>query len=135
MTGARNRSSAPLRFRGPDDVARFARRCGVGSTGGEGALVFGLDTDYRLTGAGVSSVHGSLSMIEVDHLVALADELGAAALVLVVFDPGRASAPSVFEAHHLDLLAGQCREVGVLLLDGIVMSGHRWWSLAELAAS
>jgi hypothetical protein len=56
---------------------------------------------------------------------------GPSAAVLVVSRPGGSTLPQPGEAAALRDAAGQCRSHGVVLLDVLIVSGHRWRSLSE----
>jgi hypothetical protein len=56
---------------------------------------------------------------------------GPRAAVLVVSRPGGSTLPRPGEAAALRDAAEQCRANGVVLLDVLIVSGHRWRSLSE----
>ena len=63
----------------------------------KGMLVVGLDHDGELSGVGVNPRHRALSFVKVWELDALAEELEACALVVVLVPDGPFRAPTAHE--------------------------------------
>ena len=55
-------------------------------------------------------------------------------LILVQLVPGLRREPALAEAQSFRGLAARCASEGVRLLDCVVVSGDRWWSLAQVLA-
>jgi hypothetical protein len=53
------------------------------------------------------------------------------AVVLIVSRPGDSTVPGSFELAAWRGATGMCRPHGVVLLDVLIVSGHRWRSLSE----
>ena len=66
------------------------------------------------------------------EMVDLSAELAARAVVLVQLVPNLGREPSITEALSFRKLAVKCASEGALILDCVVVSGDRWWSLARL---
>jgi hypothetical protein len=118
--------------RGADDAVALVRAL-VPDGAVEGMLVVGLDRDRRLCGVGLNPHHRALSFVKVWELEALAAELDACALVIGLFPSGPIRAPSPHELVAFVDLCTRARRAQMLLFDCIVVRGHRWWSMRELA--
>jgi hypothetical protein len=104
----------------------------VGDGPVQGLVVAGYDHNGRLCGVAMSPQHRALSWIKVWELDALATELGACSLAVLVFPIGPALTPTAHElAVFRDLLV-RTRRPGFVLLDCLVRRGDRWWSLREM---
>jgi DNA repair protein RadC len=124
---------APPRLRGPDDVARFIKRCvGNETEGRPGLIIFGLDRECWITGGAVNNDRVSHTLLRPREMTLLREECKADALVLVEIRGGRPKAPELVEAHQFRMLAEACEPVGVVLVDCLVVCRHHWWSLREL---
>lgn len=120
------------RITGPDDAAAVFRHLVANCEGEiEGLLVLGLDADRRLTGVAVNPRHRALSWMKVWELADLAAELEAVALIAGVLAGPRVRVPSEHELASFVDLVQRAGRAGVLLVDCLVLRGHRWWSLAE----
>ena len=97
-------------------------------------VVVGLDASNRVAGIAENRRRWSLRSFTNRELVALSTELGACALVLVQFVPNKRGAPTMVDAHDFRTLAARCAAEHTLLVDCIVVSGDRRWSLAGMAA-
>jgi hypothetical protein len=64
----------------------------------------------------------------------LAAELGARRLMLVQLVPDLRREPSAAEAYSFRALASRCASEGLPILDCVLVSGDRWWSLAHTLA-
>ena len=100
----------------------------------EGMLVIGLDEQRRSCGLAANPRHQALSFVKVWELRALLEELGASALVVVVFPPGPAVEPSAHERDAFVDLRARAHRAHVELLDCVVVRGERSWSLRALSA-
>jgi DNA repair protein RadC len=65
-------------------------------------------------------------------MVDLSAELAARAVVLVQLVPNLRREPSGADAHSYRALATRCASEGVPVLDCVVVSGERWWSLGRI---
>src|SRR4051812_2486560 len=81
------------------DVATLVRELAADDQGGEveGMLVVGIDGEGQVCGVAVNPRHRGLSFVKVWELSALAEELEACSLVVALFPPGGADAPSDHE--------------------------------------
>jgi hypothetical protein len=98
----------------------------------KGMLVVGLGRDGASCGVAVNPRHRALSFVKVWELVALADELAACELVLVLVPEGRFREPTRHEIESFSDLQARARRAGLTLLDCIVVRGNRSWSLRSL---
>jgi DNA repair protein RadC len=114
-----------------DDVVALVRAL-VPDCHVEGLLVIGLDPDRRVSGVGVNQRHRALSFMKVWELSALATELGAFSLVVVVFPSGACRTPSRHEVDVFVDLCARAHRAGVRLLDCIIMRNEQWWSLGQM---
>jgi hypothetical protein len=96
-----------------------------------GIVVVGLDND-GICGVAVNPRHRSLSWVKVWELADLGNEMGACALMVMVFPDGRAPRPSAHEFAVFADLAVRARRAGLLLNDSFVWRGDRMWSLREM---
>jgi DNA repair protein RadC len=116
--------------RGSDDAIALLREL-VGREPVEGMVVVGLDHEQRLCGVGINRRHRALTWVKAWELVDLAAEFGACALVVGLFPSGRSRAPSEHEIGAFVDLYERAVRAHVLVLDCLVVRGHRWWSLRE----
>lgn len=129
-------AGASLIVRGPGDVVSFLEACGV--PGGEPAqILLGLavtEADllaHTVCGAAVRSGPEAERPVDAEQLVDLADELLVGAVVLATVEPAGGRAPGRSELGRFVALRRACADAGVVLLDWIVLAGHRWWSMRE----
>ena len=66
------------------------------------------------------------------EMVDLTAELAARAVVLVQLVPNKRGEPSMGDAQSFRTFAVKCPPEGVQILDCVVVSGDRWWSLGRL---
>jgi hypothetical protein len=99
-----------------------------------GMLVVGLDRDGELSGVAVNPRHRALSFVKVWELAALAEELEACELVVVLVPGGPARAPTRHEIDAFVDLRARAHRAQVTLVDCVVVRGDRSWSLSDLAA-
>jgi hypothetical protein len=99
----------------------------------EGMLVVGLAGDGEVCGVGLNPRHRALSFVKVWELAALAEELEASALVVVLAPDGPARAPTPHEIDAFVDLCARAHRAQVVLSDCLVVRGGRTWSLRELA--
>jgi hypothetical protein len=99
-----------------------------------GMLVVGLDPNGRCSGVAVNPHHRALSFVKVWELEALALEIDAHVLVVAVFPRRDGAVPTDHEVGAFTDLRDRARRAQVLLVDCIVVRGHRWWSMRELSA-
>ncbi len=123
-----------MRLRGPDDVARFVRQGLDGHVPHQPeVLVLGLDQERRICGVALNDGRASLRDLTVNELVLLGEEFATEALVVVELLTGEPDVPSAGEVASFDGLAAECDRAGLILLDCLAVSSHRWWSFRELA--
>ena len=123
--------TAPVR--GPADVVRFIRAALGPRYGSRAAVVvIGLDGANRVTGLAENRQRWSPRSLTVQEMVDLAAELAARAVVLVQLVPEKRDEPSMGDAQSFRSLAVRCAPEGVQVLDCVVVSGDRWWSLGRL---
>lgn len=120
------------RVTGPDQaVAAF--RCLVdGELGYPLLATLVLDRWQRV--CGVSTTAGSAEDAADwlrDRVLPALPQPDPSAAVLVASRPGGSTLPRPSEAAALREAAVQCRSHGVVLLDVLILSGHRWRSLSE----
>lgn len=124
---------AAVCFRAPEDVVRWLRDVGARLiTNQPCVLVLYIETDGRCER--LSRLAGRL-----DGLVD-AVQLGAIcyhphAVVVVASRPGDGTAPTRCDGHVLARMGETLRDVGVAVLDLLIVDDHRWRSLAGLAAT
>jgi DNA repair protein RadC len=123
-------SALQAQVKGADDAVALLREL-VGEAPIDGLLVVGLDAEQRLCGVALDSRHRALSWVKVWELAALAAELDACALVIGSFPSGQPRPPSRHEVDAFVALHARGKQARVLVLDCIVVRGHRWWSLRE----
>jgi hypothetical protein len=99
----------------------------------KGMLVVGLDREGELSGVGTSSRHRALSFVKVWELAALADELAACAVAIVLVAEGRSRPPTAHEIEAFVDLRARAMRAHLVLLDCIVVRDEESWSLRELA--
>src|SRR5262245_25588819 len=121
---------------GAADVVRFVHTTLSNASYASRAaiVVIGLDTAHRPVGLAENRRRWSLRSFTSQELAALAAQLGAHALVLVQFVPNKRRAPAVADAYAFRGLARRCAAERTPVLDCIVVSSDRWWSLAHIAA-
>jgi hypothetical protein len=127
----------PRRFRGADDVARFVRAVFGADDAARlerGLLVIGIDEHDELVGVAVQSQRFTARELRAHELRDVAAELSAVALVVAQIEAPDEPVPGLEEALDFVVLASECEDLGTLLLDCVVISGHRWWSLRTRAA-
>src|SRR5262245_7703136 len=127
-------STVPLRS-GRDVVQLAAAVLGRSYASRAAVVVVGLDAVNPVAGVVGSRRRWSLRAFSARDLVALGRELRTQALVLVQFVPDKRGEPSMADAHDFRTLASRCAADHTLLLDCIVVSGDRRWTLAHQAAS
>ncbi len=120
------------RLRGPDDVVRFLR-APLGS-GFVGLLVLGMGVDGWATGAAVMPRRLAHAAVGVAELTSCAFDLVTDRLVTVWGVAAGHPVPSALEVEAAIALSHRCAAAGLVLVDSVVISGHRWWSCRELAA-
>jgi DNA repair protein RadC len=130
------RTSFPnARLRTPIDVVRFVRGAlGPWYRSHAAVVVLGLDAGGRVVGLAENRQRWTPKCLKVRELADLAAELGARRMVLVQLVPDLRREPSLGEAQAFRALAGRCASEGVCILDCVVVSGDRWWSLANMLA-
>jgi DNA repair protein RadC len=123
-------------LRGAADVVRFVRTTLSNSAYASRAaiVVIGLDPAHRPVGMAENRRRWSLRSFTSQELAALAAQLDAHALVLVQFVPNKRRSPTVADAYAFRGLARRCAAELTPVLDCIVVSADRWWSLARIAA-
>lgn len=119
--------------RGTDDARELLRTL-VAERDVDGMVVIGLDARGRPSGVGVNPKHRALSFVRVWELRALATELDASALVVVLFPHLGDGPPSAHELECFVDLRSRAHRAQVHLADCIVVRGERSWSLRQLVA-
>ena len=133
MGAAKRASGLAAPVRGPADVVRFIRSAlGPGYGSRAAVVVIGLDAANRVTGLAENRQRWSLRTLAVQEMVDLSVELAAPALVLAQLVPNKRGEPSMGDAQSFRSLAVRCAPEGVQVLDCVVVSGERWWSLSRL---
>lgn len=132
--GARRHTTAPS-LCGPVDVVRFVCSVLGPSYGSRAAVVVvGLDAASRVIGLAENRHRWTPRSLRARELVDLATELRARVLVLVQLVPSLSRAPNMTEAHAFHALATRCASEGLHVVDCIVLSGDRWWSLGRMVS-
>ena len=127
------RSSVAAPLRSPMDVVRFVRAVlGPGYGTRAAVVVIGLDSSGRVTGLAENRRRWTPRSLRVNEMVDLSAELAARAVVLVQLVPNLRREPSGADAHSYRALATRCASEGVPVLDCVVVSGERWWSLGRI---
>jgi hypothetical protein len=123
-------------LRGAADVVRFVRTTLSNASYASRAaiVVIGLDAAHRPVGLAENRRRWSLRSFTSQELAALSAQLDAHALVLVQFVPNKRRSPAVADAYAFRGLARRCAAERTPVLDCIVVSSDRWWSLAHIAA-
>jgi hypothetical protein len=118
------------------DVATLVRELAADDEGGEveGMLVVGINGEGQVCGVAVNPRHRGLSFVKVWELSALAEELDACSLVVALFPPGGANAPSDHEVSAFTDLCARAHRAQVVLSDCLISRGGRTWSMRELSA-
>ena len=98
-----------------------------------GMLIVGFGREGEVSGVGVNPRHRALSFVKVWELAALAEELAACALVIVLVPEGRFRAPTTHEIEAFVDLRARAQRAQLVLLDCIVVRGDESWSLRELS--
>ncbi len=125
-----------LRLLGPDDVAALLHDA-VTDDLDDGELILGLDRSSYLCGIAsrFPERDGPVPELCAEHLRLVAEELRARELVLVTFVAPARVTPTAADVARFEGLRVECRADHVELLDHLLMSGHRWRSIAELTPS
>ena len=132
--GAKSRRVVVPPVRTGHEVVRLATAAlGPWHASRAAVVVVGLDDANRVAGIAENRRRWSLRAFSSRELVSLANELRARSLVLVQFVPNKRGAPTMADAHDFRTLASRCAADRTLLLDCIVVSGERRWSLARMA--
>jgi DNA repair protein RadC len=119
----------------PIDVVRFVRAAlGPWYRARAAVVVLGLDSAGIVVGLAENRQRWTPKSLKVREMVDLAAELRARRLILVQLVPGLRRRPTAAEAHSFRGLANRCASEGLRLLDCVVVSGDRWWSLANVLA-
>jgi len=124
------RREDPTFFRGPAEVAAFARELGLGTEAETVALHLSADGEF-LCAAGLGD-GCSFEAFLTDPFPLLAPMLDCrpAAAVLLACRPGRSVKPGIVERAALPALRNLHSPLGVVLLDLILIDRERWHSLA-----
>jgi DNA repair protein RadC len=133
MGAVERRSGLSDPVRGPADVIRFVQAAlGTWYASRAAVVVIGLDAASRVTGLAENRQRWTPRSLTVREMVDLSAELAARAVVLVQLVPNLHREPSITEAQSFRKLAVKCASEGALILDCVVVSGDRWWSLGRL---
>jgi hypothetical protein len=120
----------------PDDAAKVIKAL-VCDEHVVGQLLVGLDDLGQVCGAAFTCPCDACRDIvrsDAKALVAVADRMGAAELVLSTFVEPERVAPTAADVARFEGLRVECRAHGIELLDHILMSGHRWRSVREVSS-
>jgi DNA repair protein RadC len=135
MAGTERASFPSARLRTPIDVVCFIRSAlGPWFRSHAAVVVLGLDAGGTVVGLAENRQRWTPRSLKVRELSDLAAELGARRMVLVQLVPDLRREPSLGEAQVFRALATRCASEGVCLVDCVVVSGERWWSLAHVFA-
>jgi hypothetical protein len=99
----------------------------------KGMLVVGLDRDGEMCGVGVNPHHRALSFVKVWELAALAEELAACEVVIVLVPDGPCRPPTTHEIDAFVDLRARAHRAQLALVDCIVVRGEESWSLRSSA--
>jgi DNA repair protein RadC len=133
MGAAKRQSEFTSPVRGPADVVRFVQAAlGAWYASRAAVVVIGLDAASRVTGLAENRQRWTPRSLTVGEMVDLSAELAARAVVLVQLVPNIRREPSIADAQSFRMLAMKCASEGVQILDCVVVSGERWWSLGRL---
>jgi hypothetical protein len=128
VNARKRRSDADVILRGPGDVVVLVRDyVEERQLGPPCQLAIGIDRDAFLTG--VAFDDELAAPWDVSSLLAVANGLGAATLLLVELRCGAPVAPAVDEVRAFFALRAATEHTGLELLDTIVICGREWWSL------
>ena len=130
LTLANASAERPISFRGPAEVAAFARELGLGTEAETVALHLSAEGEF-LCASGLGD-GCSFEAFLTDPFPLLAPMLDCrpAAAVLVACRPGRGVKPGFVERAALPALRNLHSPLGVVLLDLILIDRERWHSLA-----
>ncbi len=124
-------------LRCPDDLVRFVqRRSNVFRSGFAPALVVvGLTNKWNVTGAFEQSRcfgHGGVGALQ---LASCALSLHADLIALTWVVPAGAGPPVALEIEAAQVLGRRLAELGVELVDSVIVSGHLRWSCRDIVMS
>ncbi len=116
-----------------DDAAAFVAELGLDLHNGE--LVLALDWRARVCGAATRFLGEGVThpAVDAEQLQLLAEELGAAELVLVTFVPEERLTPTAADVARLEGLRVECRAHGVGIVDHLLSSGSECRSVGQLS--
>ena len=135
MAPSERASLCNARLLTPIDVVRFVRTAlGPWYRARAAVVVLGLDAAGAVVGLAENRQRWTPKSLKVREMADLAAELGARRLVLVQLVPGLRREPTVTDAQSFRALAARCASEGVRLVDCVVVSGERWWSLTQVLA-
>ena len=133
MGAVERRSGLSDPVRVPADVVRFIRAAlGSWYASRAAVVVIGLDAASRVTGLAENRQRWTPRSLTVREMVDLSAELAARAVVLVQLVPNLRREPSITDAQSFRKLALKCASEGAMIVDCVVVSGERWWSLGRL---
>jgi DNA repair protein RadC len=119
----------------PVDVVRFVRAAlGPWYRSRAAVVVLGLDGGGAVVGLAENRQRWTPKSLKVREMCDLAAELGSHRLILVQLVPDLRREPTLAEAQSFRALAARCASEGVCIVDCVVVSGERWWSLAQVLA-
>ncbi len=123
--------------RGPNDAVEIVKQL-VCAEHTQGQLLIGIDDSMHLCGAAFNCTWSLCQDPEAntaEALLAVADDMGAAELVLVTFVDDDRLAPTAADVARYEGLRVECLDDDVMLLDHLLFSGHQWRSVAEVSLS
>lgn len=127
----------PERIRKPADFAQFVRAMLAPNREPIPVPIIlgvGVARDDTLCGFGLLDDARALTEVSTCDLTALADKLGAVALLLALALPPGSRSPAPEVVRSYSTLAKSTGRAGVLLVDCIAVCGDRWWSLRTLGS-
>ena len=130
LSRANARPESPLFFRGPAEVAGFARELGLGTDAETVALHLSADGEFLCAAGLGDGCAFEAFLTDPFPLLAPMVDCRPAAAVLLACRPGRGVRPGIVERAALPALRNLHGPLGVVLLDLILIDRERWHSLA-----
>jgi DNA repair protein RadC len=122
-----------LRVTGPEQAMAAFRYLAQADAGRASLAALVLDQSQRVCSASIATTHSIADALNwlSDFVLAGTSDASPRAVVLVVNRPGGSTVPGLCELTVWRDATYLCRSRGVILLDVLIVSGHRWRSLAE----
>ena len=125
------------RVRDIDDAVRVVKQL-VCDQHFQGQLIVGLDSSQHVAGAVFNCPCdgcGDEMLTDPDELIDLVDAMQADELFLVTFVEPERLVPTAADVARFEGLRVECLDEGVLLLDHLLFTGHRWRSIGQVSLS